>query len=536
MVPDGGQSYGLRVSRELVSPVLVGRRREFDGCVSLLGQAIGGGARGGPAGRRGRGRQDPAGPGDQPGRGRSGRPGPGRRLRGARRRGHPARAAGATCCAHWPGRPRRRNSIGCWARPAGEFARLLPELDPTVHLGRRGGVGHPTARTCPRPDHPARRAAAAAAGRRGPALGRPVHPGPGRRSWCRPCASSVCCCCSRTAPTNCTADTRCARWSPPGSGSAASSASSWAGSAATRSPRSCTRSAMHHPQRRFTDVVFERSQGNAFLVEEILAAVDSGADPATCRPSLRDVLLARTETVSEAAQRVLRTASRGRPAGRGPAAGSRGRDAGGAAVPGVAGGGRTPPARGRPAGRGYAFRHALTRDALYDDMLPGERVRLHAAYGDALCRRPDAAGRRRQRGGDAGPPLVRRAGPAPGAVRLGPGRPPGGAAVRPGRGAAPPGTGPADLAPGARRDRMRRRGLDRAQPAGRRRGAGPPGELNRALSIAGPAAGRRRGRRRPAAPGRRWWSGARSCCGRSAATEKPPGNSARHWPCCPRNR
>jgi DNA-binding CsgD family transcriptional regulator/tetratricopeptide (TPR) repeat protein len=35
-------------------------------------------------------------------------------------------------------------------------------------------------------------------------------------------------------------------------------------------------------------------------------------------------------------------------------------------------------------GRGYAFRHALTRDAVYDDMLPGERVRLHTAYGEAL--------------------------------------------------------------------------------------------------------------------------------------------------------
>jgi hypothetical protein len=39
-------------------------------------------------------------------------------------------------------------------------------------------------------------------------------------------------------------------------------------------------------------------------------------------------------------------------------------------------------------GRGYAFRHALTRDALYDDMLPGERARLHTAYGEALAADP----------------------------------------------------------------------------------------------------------------------------------------------------
>jgi DNA-binding CsgD family transcriptional regulator len=34
--------------------------------------------------------------------------------------------------------------------------------------------------------------------------------------------------------------------------------------------------------------------------------------------------------------------------------------------------------------RGYAFRHALLGEAVYDDLLPGERVRLHAAYAEAL--------------------------------------------------------------------------------------------------------------------------------------------------------
>ncbi|HET8981990.1 MAG TPA: LuxR C-terminal-related transcriptional regulator, partial [Pedococcus sp.] len=33
---------------------------------------------------------------------------------------------------------------------------------------------------------------------------------------------------------------------------------------------------------------------------------------------------------------------------------------------------------------GYAFRHALLAEAVYDDLLPGERVRLHAAYADAI--------------------------------------------------------------------------------------------------------------------------------------------------------
>lgn len=35
-------------------------------------------------------------------------------------------------------------------------------------------------------------------------------------------------------------------------------------------------------------------------------------------------------------------------------------------------------------GDGYSFRHALIRDAVYEDLLPGERARLHAGYADAL--------------------------------------------------------------------------------------------------------------------------------------------------------
>ena len=36
------------------------------------------------------------------------------------------------------------------------------------------------------------------------------------------------------------------------------------------------------------------------------------------------------------------------------------------------------------AGDGYAFRHALIRQAVYEDLLPGERTRLHARYAEAL--------------------------------------------------------------------------------------------------------------------------------------------------------
>ncbi|WP_436843763.1 hypothetical protein, partial [Streptomyces hundungensis] len=35
-------------------------------------------------------------------------------------------------------------------------------------------------------------------------------------------------------------------------------------------------------------------------------------------------------------------------------------------------------------GDGYAFRHALIRQAVYEDLLPGERTRLHARHAKAL--------------------------------------------------------------------------------------------------------------------------------------------------------
>ncbi|MEU4218544.1 AAA family ATPase [Actinoplanes sp. NPDC026623] len=146
------------------------------------------------------------------------------------------------------------------------------------------------------------------------------------------------------------------------------------------------------PGAAFASVVFERSQGNAFLVEEIVAAVDGGADPGELPPSLRDVLLARTETVSEPAQRALQAA-----AAAGPRVDHR-------LLQAVAGMAETD-LRGAlreavehhllvvdDTGHGYAFRHELTRDAIYDDMLPGERALLHAAYGEALAADPALLG------------------------------------------------------------------------------------------------------------------------------------------------
>ncbi len=146
------------------------------------------------------------------------------------------------------------------------------------------------------------------------------------------------------------------------------------------------------PEPSLVGLVFERSDGNPFLVEEVASAVLAGADPNALAPSLHDVLLARAENLSDDARHVLRMVS---------AAGSWAPDELVAAV--------APLEEERlyaalreavdqqllivhASGRGYAFRHSLARDALYEDLLPGERVRLHAAFGQALDEQPALAG------------------------------------------------------------------------------------------------------------------------------------------------
>jgi DNA-binding CsgD family transcriptional regulator/tetratricopeptide (TPR) repeat protein len=141
-----------------------------------------------------------------------------------------------------------------------------------------------------------------------------------------------------------------------------------------------------------TDTVFDRSGGNAYLVEELAGAVAAGGDPADLPPSLGDVLLSRVDALSADAQKLLRTAA------------AAGRAVPEALLAEVAGLGEAQLYAALreavdshllvidPSGHGYAFRHALTRDAVYEDMLPGERVRLHAAYGTALERDPGLSG------------------------------------------------------------------------------------------------------------------------------------------------
>jgi predicted ATPase/DNA-binding CsgD family transcriptional regulator len=137
------------------------------------------------------------------------------------------------------------------------------------------------------------------------------------------------------------------------------------------------------------DEVFERSQGNAFLVEELAGVLQSGDH--RLPPALQDVLLARVERLPASAQRVLQVAS---------VAGARVHHALLSAVAGLSDPELDEALRDAVShqvlliddtGLGFAFRHALMQEALYADVLPGERVRLHTAYADALEQRADAA-------------------------------------------------------------------------------------------------------------------------------------------------
>jgi tetratricopeptide (TPR) repeat protein len=96
------------------------------------------------------------------------------------------------------------------------------------------------------------------------------------------------------------------------------------------------------PDADLVDDVFERGQGNPFFTEELVAASAAGLG-GQLPPTLRDTLMVRIETLPDRTQHVLRVAA--------------------------------------TAGR-----------EVEHDLLPGERVRLHAAYATTLAAREDRGG------------------------------------------------------------------------------------------------------------------------------------------------
>jgi len=138
------------------------------------------------------------------------------------------------------------------------------------------------------------------------------------------------------------------------------------------------------------EAIHARSEGNPFYAEQLLAAAAGDANvelPAT----LAEVLLARVQGLSEPAQQVLRVAA------------VAGRRVPHRLLAGVAGQPEANLETGlhEAVGTGvltsdaatgsYAFRHALLQEAVYGDLLPGEQVRLHAAYARLLAAEPGGA-------------------------------------------------------------------------------------------------------------------------------------------------
>lgn len=134
--------------------------------------------------------------------------------------------------------------------------------------------------------------------------------------------------------------------------------------------------------------VWDRSDGNPFFAEELATAHAEG----TQLPEvLRDLLLARVEMLPDAAQRVLQVAA------------VAGRRVDHHLLATVA----AEPEEElvellreavvrhvlvEAPGSGYAFRHALVQEAIYEDLLHVERGPLHAAYARALAKRVQERG------------------------------------------------------------------------------------------------------------------------------------------------
>ena len=133
------------------------------------------------------------------------------------------------------------------------------------------------------------------------------------------------------------------------------------------------------------DSIHARSHGNPFFAEELLcSARETGT--AELPPTLRDVLLARVARLSDATQEVLRVASAaGQHVDPGLLVDAAGIEAESlyAALREAVGQHVLVPETGA-GDEHYAFRHALLQEAIYDDLLPGERTRLHAAFARSL--------------------------------------------------------------------------------------------------------------------------------------------------------
>ncbi|MEO8329748.1 MAG: helix-turn-helix transcriptional regulator, partial [Candidatus Nanopelagicales bacterium] len=127
--------------------------------------------------------------------------------------------------------------------------------------------------------------------------------------------------------------------------------------------------------------IVERSEGNAFFAEELVAATELGNR--SLPTDLAELLLVRLDQLDDATRLVVRAAA------------VAGRRVSHDLLAAVVDLGELDLERalrsaveanvlGAGGADGYAFRHALLAEAVYDDLLPGERVRVHGTYVAAL--------------------------------------------------------------------------------------------------------------------------------------------------------
>ena len=141
------------------------------------------------------------------------------------------------------------------------------------------------------------------------------------------------------------------------------------------------------PDRALTDALYERAEGNPLFTEELLACPDGCA---LIPDSLVDLLQQAVRRLPEDTQEVLRIASAGSGATSHPLLArvtGRTEDALTAAIrPAVTGNVLVTTADG------YAFRHALIREAVHEDLLPGEHSQVHTKFALAIDADPALVG------------------------------------------------------------------------------------------------------------------------------------------------
>ncbi|MFX4273528.1 helix-turn-helix transcriptional regulator [Propionibacteriaceae bacterium Y1685] len=126
--------------------------------------------------------------------------------------------------------------------------------------------------------------------------------------------------------------------------------------------------------------IIRRAEGNAFFVEELL---DAAQDGESLPPTLADLLLVRLDRLDEAARTVVGAIACGGSFVTdellGEVLGLSPRELESALRQAV-----DHKILTRGSSDGYCFRHALLSEVVHDDLLPGERRRLHRSYLDVL--------------------------------------------------------------------------------------------------------------------------------------------------------